>query len=254
MTNLYEHKKVVDGKLMIPRMFGDPRGYKYTGREEWYEWSTRLYTDRLFQIYYWSMDRDDLENIPVKGWLAFLEGKDPSYPEKALAADFERLRGKIEEMRNDPTTPDTRLADWAMRINPVGTDTLLNLMNGGINGGRIWGGLHSRVRYFDPAKKRAGLPSDVASLVERMTDDETVVTLVNVNQVDARAVTVQMGAYGEHQLVEVEIGGKTTPVDDSHLTVRLEPGSGARLTFKVRRYANQPALAAPWDREALLAR
>jgi len=254
MANLYAHKKVVDGELMIPRMFGDPRGYKYTGREEWYEWTTRLYTDRLFQIYYWSMDRDDLENIPVKGWLAFLEGKDPSYPEKALAADFERLRGKIEEMRNDPTTPGTRLADWAMRINPVGTDTLLNLMLGGINGGRIWGGLHSRVRYFDPVEKRAGLPQDVASLVERMTDDQTVVTLVNVNQVDARTVAVQMGAYGEHQCVEVEVDGETTPVDDSHLMVRLEPGTGARLTFKVRRYANQPALASPWDRGTLLAR
>lgn len=252
MANLYEHKKVIDGKLMIPRMFGDPRGYKYTGQEEWYNWTPRLYTDRLFQIYYWSMDRADLENLPIEGWLAYLEGKDPAYPEKALSRDFERLRGKLQEMRDDPTTPDTRLADWAMTINPVGTDTLLNLTLGGINGGRIWGGLHSRVRYFDPVQRRAGLPADVASLVERMTADETTLSLVNVNQVEPRVVVVQMGAYGEHQCETVTVNGETVAVDNPYLTVRLEPGSGARLVFRIERYANQPALAAPWDRAAML--
>ena len=57
MDNLYAQKKVVDGQLMIPQMYGDPRGYKYSGREEWYRWTTNLFIDRLMEIYLWSMDR-----------------------------------------------------------------------------------------------------------------------------------------------------------------------------------------------------
>lgn len=252
MLNMYEHRKIVGGQLMIPRMFGDPRGYRYSGREEWYHWTTRLYTRRLFQIYYWSMDRRDLRWAPLTGWLAYLEGKDPAYPEKALRAAFRRLAGKLQEMRRDPTTADTRLADWAMSINPVDTDTLLNLTMGGFNGGRIWGALHSRVRYFDPVKRRAGLPPEVAALVEGMTATKTTLRLVNLNQIEPRTVVVQMGAYGEHQCVRVTSGGKTTPIAQPFVTVRLEPGSGARLEFAIQRYVNQPALAAPWDRGAML--
>jgi hypothetical protein len=32
------------------------------------------------------------------------------------------------------------------------------------------------------------------------------------------------------------------------VNVRLEAGSGARIEFRMRRYANQPTLAQPWDR------
>ena len=32
------------------------------------------------------------------------------------------------------------------------------------------------------------------------------------------------------------------------VTVRLEPGSGARLEFQMARYANRPTLAQPWNR------
>ena len=42
--------------------------------------------------------------------------------------------------------------------------------------------LHARVRYFDPVRRRPGLPEDVAALVESLTDDSTSLVLVNLNQ------------------------------------------------------------------------
>lgn len=74
-------------------------------------------------------------------------------------------------------------------------------------------------------------------------------TLVNTNPVAARTVTVQGGAYGEHQILSVALGeGAATPVGSSAFTLRLAPGAGTRLTFKMKRYTNAPTLSFPWDR------
>ncbi len=250
MDNLYAQKKVIDGKLMIPQMYGDPRGYQPAGPDEnagWYHWTTNLFTNRLTEIYLWSMDRKDLERIPKTDWIGFLEGQNPDYPEKALRADFEHIRHKMEEMRNDPTTPDTRLADWLMGINPATTDTLAKLMLAGYLTGNIWT-LHSRVRYFDPIRRRSGPPEDVAALVEKLTADSVTLTLVNTGPVEPRTVIVQAGAYAEHQFTSVTLNGKLFPVGQPFITVRLEPGSGSRLVFQMKRYQNQPRLAQLWDR------
>ena len=118
MDLFYEQKKVVDGKEMLPQMYGDPRGYKHKGKPEWYRWQPNLHHDRLMEIYLWSMDRNDLGRLPIEGWLGYLEGKDPGYPEKALHAAFERVRGTVEDINNDPTSPDTRLAIGCLRSIP----------------------------------------------------------------------------------------------------------------------------------------
>jgi hypothetical protein len=98
--------------------------------------------------------------------------------------------------------------------------------------------------------RRAGAPEDVAALIDNMASRKTIVTLVNVNQSQARSVVVQAGGYGEHQFESVSIdGGPETTLNASHFTVRLEPGSGAKLTLGMRRYVNQPTLEMPWDRE-----
>ena len=146
------------------------------------------------------------------------------------------------------TSPDTRLADWLLGFNPAQTDELLQLMLGGyFSNGKLWT-LHSRLRYFDPDERRSGPPKDVAALVDKLTADSVSVTLVNTSQAHARTVMVQAGGYGEHQFNTVTVGGKTTPIDHAYVTVRLEPGAGDRLEFKMDRYANQPTLAQPWDR------
>ena len=249
LDNIYAQKKVVNGRTLLPQMYGDPRGYKHPGPPEWYQYTENLFSDRLTEIYLWSMDRQDLERVPRTGWIGYLEGQDAGYPVKALEADFAHIRRKVEQIRSDATTPDTRLADYLLDFNPAATNALVNLMWGGyFASGRIWV-LHSRFRYFDPVARRAGTPPDVAALVEKLGADAATLALVNVNPVEARTVIVQAGGYREHQFDAVTLNGQTTPVGGPLLTVRLEPGCGARLQFRMTRYKNQPTLAHPWDRK-----
>ncbi|MEX2261690.1 MAG: hypothetical protein WD696_07050 [Bryobacteraceae bacterium] len=248
LDNIYAQKKEENGRTLLPQMYGDPRGYKHNGPPSWYHFTGNLFTDRLTEIYLWSMDRKDLERVPKRGWIGFLEGEDADYPVKALQADFGRVRRSMEQIRNDNTTPDTRLADYLLGLNPAETNTLVNLTLGGyFSGGKIWT-LHSRFRYFDPIARRAGLPEDVGALVEKLEDGSATVTLVNVNPVEARTVVVQAGGYGEHQFDSATVGGQTEAIGGPLATVRLEPGAGSRIVFQMTRYKNRPTLAHPWDR------
>ena len=235
------NQKEVDGQTMYPRMYGD---------EGWYDYTPTPFDEGALAMYYWSMDRDDLRRlpIPIEGWVAFLEGKDPDYPETALQQDLAQVRERMERMRQDTTMPDTRLSDDPNGINPAVPDVLTELMLGGLQTRRFGCPLHCRVRYFDPERRRAGISEDVAALVEKLTAEETTLTLVNVNPVAPRTVIVQGGAYAEHQIVSVTVDDQTVPVDASHCTVRLEPGCGSQLVLKMQRYANQPTCDFPWDR------
>ncbi len=247
VDNVYAQKKTVGGRVLYPQMYGDPRGYKYDGKPEWYQFTEDAHVERVTETWLWSMDPRDVERIPKTGWVGYLEGQNPGYPEEALQNDLARVRRMMERVRADTTTADTRLADYLLDLNPVATDALVNLTTAGYFAGRIWT-LHARLRYFDPEHRRAGLPEDTAALIEKLTADSAAVTLVNVNPVDARTVIVQAGGYGEHHFESVESGGTTTPIGGPLLTVRLEPGSGARLVLKMARYKNPPTLAHPWDR------
>jgi hypothetical protein len=86
----------------------------------------------------------------------------------------------------------------------------------------------------------------VAALVESLSADEVVVTLVNINQIESRKVVVQGGAFAEHRLVSVSAREKEIPIDDTSFTVRLAPGAGEQITLKTKRYANSPTLEFPW--------
>ena len=233
-------KKVVDGREVYPHMYGD---------EGWYAYSPQKYEEGAQELWYWSMRPEDRERLPSSGWLAFLEGQDPGYPERSLRADFAAIRRAVGGMRNDPTTPDTRLADDPMPFNPATVGTLVQLTLGGLLPGRTGSILHCRVRHFDPERRRAGLPEDVAALVESLSADETKLVLVNVDPSDPRTVVVQAGGYAEHQFTSVVLDGREIPVDRPEITVRLAPGAGARLVLRMRRYANAPTLALPWDRD-----
>jgi hypothetical protein len=229
--------KTMGGKKLYPHMFGD---------NGWYEFKEQKYKHGAEEIWYWSMKDSDLERLPSIGWIAFLQGKNPAFPEQALRRDLENVRKRVAGMRRDTTTPDTRLADDPLEFNPATVAHLVKLMLGGLHHGNRTLVLHARVRYFDPDKRRAGLPDDVAALVDRLSADSTALTLVNVNQVEARRVIVQAGGYGEHQFTGLTIGGKRMKLDGRHLTVLLEPGTAARLELETRRYVNTPTLAHPW--------
>jgi hypothetical protein len=117
---------------------------------------------------------------------------------------------------------------------------------GGLHHGNRTLVLHARLRYFDPDRRRPGLPADVAALVETMTGDETVVTLVNVSPVHVRRVIVQAGAYGEHEFTTAAADAAPLAVNGQRLVVELAPGAGARIKLGMKQYAHQPTLAWPW--------
>jgi len=233
------HKKIVQGKPVYPRMYGD---------DGWYAFAPTPWTEGALECYFWTCDPRDRKRVADNGWLRFLEGQNNSYPETALRRDFESIRTKVAGIRADSTTPDTRLADDPMKFNPATVATLRQLMMAGLDPGRGGGLLHCRLRYFDPLRQRAGVPEDVAALIHTMQDDTLSLTLVNVNQSQSRTVVVQTGGYAEHQCLSVTLGNKRTPVNAPWFRVRLLPGAGARLVLKTRRYANQPTLVFPWDR------
>jgi hypothetical protein len=230
--------KTAQGVMVYPHMYGDAG---------WYDFTPEKYKHGAEEIWYWSMHPDDRRRLPDTGWQAFLDGKDPTYPETTLRQELARVRAKVTAMRADPTTPDTRLADDPLMYNPAAAGNLVRLMVGGLHHGNRTLVLHARVRYFDPERRRSGLPADVAALVENLDAASTTLTLVNVNQVEPRTVVVQAGGYGEHQLTSVTVDGQTTPLDARHLRVRLAPGAGTRLVLGMRRYVNVPTLAQPWD-------
>lgn len=231
--------KTVDGKVLVPTMYGD---------QGWYAYSSQKYDKNARDIYFLSLKPEDRARVGADPWLAFLEGKDPKYPEAALRRDLDRVRRQVEEIRADASTPDTRLADDSMHLNPASVDSLVQLTLGGLLPGRSGSALFCRLRYFDPIGRRAGLPEDVAALVEEMTADRTVVTLVNVNQLEPRTLIVQAGGYGEHEFREIVTDEAKQTVTRDWLTVRLGPGCGGRLVLTMRRFDNPPTLAFPWDR------
>ena len=236
------HKKVVDGRELCPHMHGD-RG--------WYAYSSQKYNDGAMELWYWSMRPEDrLRLLSSRKRLAALlrRPQRESYPERALRADFATIRRKVVGMRQDRTTPDTRLADDPMEFNPATVGTLVQLAMGGILPGRTGSILHCRVRHFDPKARRAGLPEDVAALVESMSAGEVRLALVNLDQAGPRTVVVQAGGYAEHRFTSVLHDGREVPVDRPEVAVELAPGAGASLVFRMRRYANPPTLSFPWDR------
>jgi hypothetical protein len=131
-------------------------------------------------------------------------------------------------------------------LNPVTTTALIQLTQGGMEPDRRGNLVNSRLRYFDPARRRAGLPEDVAALVSEMSDTRTVVTLVNVNANAPRTLVVQGGAYAEHLIESVEWNGKPVAVGKPGFTVTLGPGAGAKLTLAMKRYASDPTVKFPF--------
>ena len=239
LNNLHAAKKAENGRILLPNKHGD---------DGWYGHGPNLHLDVQRDVYLWLLKPSDKERILDDPWIAFLDGRDPDYPLRALQQEFRRIQSRVKGLREDTSTPDTRGSDYSQRYNPAATTALVNLTLGGNDPGRAGNILHSQVRYFDPAQRRAGLPSDVAALVGKITPEGITLTLVNTNQVEHRTVVVQAGAYGEHQFTSVASGNGMTEVRAAHFEVRLAPGAGDKMTIGMRRYVNQPALAFPWDR------
>ena len=124
------------------------------------------------EVWYWSHARRRIAraSATTRGWRSWT-ARTPRYPgDGAAARSRTASRGALAAMRADRTPPDKRLADNMLDYNPAATDALVRLMLGALVPGREGGLLNARLRYFDPARKRAGVPEDVAALVSALGD------------------------------------------------------------------------------------
>jgi hypothetical protein len=238
--------KLIDAKLQTPRMCG-PDG--------WYSYAPGPYRLNAFEIWYMSMNPADRELAGQHPWIDFLEGRNPEYPVRAIQASLQRVAERLKRMNADKTTPQTRLADNALEFNPASVVSLLQLTQGALHIARPpWsptspnqGGapLHARLRYFDPVRRRAGLPDSVAALVDSLEAEHTGVQLVNIGHAE-QVVTIQGGAYGEHVILSVNDGRQTHAVNGRSFDLKIGARCGTRLSLKMKRYAADPTLKFPW--------
>ncbi len=248
-----------DGVLLVPHRH-DRRGwYDYRRMSPqcpivlWYlsrlddDWSRleRVADVEAFQRATYSKHKGDSGN--EAGWLAFLAGHNPDYPVQILRATWQETLRRLEVIRADRSTPPEQdVHHWQQR-NPVIVEGLVQLMLGGPNHIYHGGLLHCRLRYFDPARRRPGVPPDVAALVHRVTDDGVAVTLVNVHPSASRDVVIQAGAFGEHEFTSVDHDRTSTVVNSKAFTVRLGPATVADFEIGMRRFVNRPRYGAPWE-------
>ena len=237
IDTINSNAKEIDGQQMYPHMYGD---------DGWYEYRPHPYSQGALEVYYWSMNDDDLQRLDTKnGWVGFLAGNNSHYPESALQADFSRIRTQMEKVRFDPTTPDTRLSDNPNPFNPATPGTLLQQMTGGLTP-RHGCPLHSRVRYFDPINQRPGIPEGVGALVTELKANSMKLQLVNTDPVNSKDLIIQAGAYGEHTFSTVQVEGNEATIEENSLSIHIAPGSGATLEIQMQRYVNPTSFKFPW--------
>jgi hypothetical protein len=180
-------------------------------------------------------------------WLRFLQGLNPDYPYEILRANYQETLRRLEKIRADQSNPpDRNVHHWQER-NPVVLEGLVQTMCGGPNHIYQGGLLQVRLRYFDPARKRPGVPPDVAALVDGLTPHGLSLHLVNLHPTEPREVVLQAGAFGEHQFTEVNTAQNSRAVNSKFLTVHLKPGAAGHLQIGMKRFANQPTYATPWQ-------
>ena len=255
-----------EGVWKVPHRHGDQGWYDYRPPD------SRLYV----QLWYLSQEEADLERllrlwdrnawnrvVPGSGkgdqlhaepWFAFLRGENPGYPEAILQSQYLEMCRRLDVLRHDDGDPREWDVHHWQEINPVRCEGLVQLTLGGPQIIYHGGLLHCRVRYFDPAQRRAGLPPNVAALVRQITPDHTVLQLINLHPLRERPVILQAGAFGEHQFTDVRVvaegasqAGEPIPVHSKWLQVHLAPGSGITLDLGLRRFANRPTYATPWS-------
>ncbi|MBX2814174.1 MAG: hypothetical protein KTR25_20365 [Myxococcales bacterium] len=247
---LNAYQRVSEGEIETPTMYGE---------QGWYGWRKGLNQDNSQDIWWFSQKLFDRRRAPAHPWLSFLEKTNPDWPVTALRKDLQTVYARAQALTKELSTPDTRLADAVLDLNPAVVTTLMQQTMGAIHIARpSWsktspsiGGspLFARIRHFDPVRRRAGLPEDVAALVTGMDLTTTTVELVNLHLVDHRDLIIQGGGYAEHQIHYVVVDGTKHKVEAPWVKIRLQPGAHAMVELTMKRYANPPTQWFPWDRQ-----
>ena len=277
-------------QLYVPQKYGDPDKVNYVPGpwlqypitnedgtalqvDGWFEFMP-MHSSDVAHLWAMSMDTDDqhrAERIAKKtgskfdinawhhtkdsggrdgGWLAFMRGDFPEYPESILNHNISQVEQRLNYMENDEEDPAGYGDAYFQRRNPVTCEGLVELTCGGplphYNGGLFV----TRMRHFDPQQKKPGLPADVAALVSKMTNDTTELALVNLNASEAREVIVQAGAMGEHNFTTARVkdghSENTVTVNGTYLQVHLPPNTYIALEVGMQRFVNAPSYKQPW--------
>lgn len=185
-------------------------------------------------------------------WLAYMLGEWPGYPEAILEHNLRQVAGRLAFMETDDEPASSYNDAYLQFRNPITCEGLVQLTLGGplpiYNGGLLL----TRVRYFDPAARRPGLPRDVAALVSSVTAASTRLTLVNLSETAERVVIVQAGSLAQHRFGAAAVLGDSGPdaagtirVDGAHLRVVLPPRRQVTLDLETACFVSDPSYRAP---------
>jgi len=264
LDTLVEKGQEENGRLLVP--------YKYTTEEGWNDFRP---ISPLALVHLWavSMEGRDQQRMEVlrrgceeewarvdqrpvrtlddRAWIRYLAGEVPDYPERILQANYREVCDRLEKVLNDEQDLTKLDVHWWQQVNPVVTEALVQLTTGGPQT-IYWGGLaQGRVRYYDPARQRPGLPLDVAALVTGLEPEGMTLTLVNLHSAQAREVVVGAGSFGEHRFTKVVADEQTVEVEDGYFQVRLQPAGQIDLEIGMQRYCNTPSYRFPWHADGI---
>jgi hypothetical protein len=205
--------------------------------------------------------RDKEEAGHEAGWIAYLDGRLPEYPERALEMALGQVARRTAMMLGDEQDPDAAHLHFWQRVNPVVTEVLTQLVAGApqvlYNGGLGF----TALRYEDVDRARPGLPEDVAALVHRLDAAGVAVRLVNTSTVHTRRVRLRGGRFGLDRITRASAvfeqpgaypgasGTYAAPVGptltrtwevDDDLVVTLPPAHGADLDLTIARATGSP--------------
>jgi hypothetical protein len=254
-----QHSRIENGHRVVPHRHGDDGWYDYRPIKPahlvalWsvsqdprdYQRIVRLTDSTERQSLAYSKQKGDWEHAIA--WLGFIEERNPDYPLQILRATYAESLRRLSVIRSDDSDPKQRNVHHWQQRNPVVLEGLVQLMLGAPNHVYHGGLLHCRVFYFDPVRRRPGLPPDVAALVDRVTPESVSLQMVNLHPTQRRDVIVQGGAFGEHTITGVRHRGRTVATQGKCFQVQLAPGARGRLDIDMRRYDRQPSYARPWD-------
>ena len=277
-----------DDQLYVPHKYDDPglvdyvlgEWMQYPIRKEdgttlqqdgWFEFMP-MYPSDIAHLWCMSMDRDDSRRFERTrkrsgdpfavnswhhtkdqgghdwGWMAWLHGEFPEYPERILEHNLGQVQARLDFMAQDEQEPAAYNDAYFQRRNPVTCEGLVQLTMGAplphYNGGL----LVTRLRHFDALRRRPGLPPDVAALVSGLSDDRAELSVVNVSPTERRELLIQAGGMGEHEFTEVEVDGasRRVPVNGKTLALALPPLTRARFVLGMKRFVHEPSLTPPW--------
>jgi hypothetical protein len=264
LDRLWELRREEDGVMKVPARHGDQGWFDYRQPDPylyihlWYLSQSEEDRARLDERF---PDRSAFQELPPDwgaakagicrptAWLTFLDGEHPGYPEQVIDSTRGCMRQALDRLDRDDTDPESRECYHFQNLNPVVPEALVQMTMGTPSAIYNGGLLQSHVRYFDPQRRRTGLPEYVAALVDGVSADSVSLTLVNTDLLEERIVILQAGSFAEHEFTEVQRvrqeGQEQVTVNDKHLKVRLKPGAQVQLGLGISRFTHQPTYAFP---------